>query len=584
MYKFFKLVLANLLAGIILLFVFFILLIGSIAGIAAMGSAAEVAVKDNSILEITLNYQMPDRAMQGGMPSFGGTGTLGLNAAVDAIHRAKTDDRIRGIFLNLTMAQPASLATLQELRQAIEYFRESGKFVWAYADSYTQAMFYLASVADRVYIHNEGMLDFRGLSSTLFFLRGALEKMGVDMQIVRYGEFKSAVEPFMLDRMSPENRIQTQQYLNCLWNSMLTDISESRDISIAELNRIANGLMAMFPSDAVNLNLIDGAFGHGEMLRKLADAVEIEDIDDLEFIELRRYARVPAPRERGRVRDRIAVIYAQGEITMGRGGPYQIGSITLSRAIREAANNDRVKAIVLRVNSPGGSALASEIIRQEVVAAMEKKPVVVSFGNVAASGGYWIATDANVIFAQPTTITGSIGVFGMIPNAQQLFNERLGVTFDNVSTNPHANFLSLNRPMTAFERQQMQRFVDQTYYKFLDIVAESRNLLITHVDSIGQGRVWSGIDAKNLGLVDQIGGLTEAIAKAAELAEIEKFRIVNYPRERDAFEQLMEMMGNVRTRMIRSEMGRWFPMYEFVRSLPQEPTIMARKPYFSTIE
>jgi len=584
MKKFFKLVLANLVAGIILLFVFFLFLIGAIAGMAAMGSS-EITVKDNSILQINMDYQMPDRAMQGAMPSLGGTRTLGLNSAIEAIRRAKTDDRIRGIFLNLSNANPTNLGTLQELRQTIEEFRESGKFVWAYSNSYSQGMFYLASVADRVYIHREGILDFRGLSSQIFFLKGTLEKLGVDMQIVRYGEFKSAVEPFMADRMSPENRIQTQQYLNCLWNSILTDISRDRNISKDELNRIADGVLAMFPNDAKELNMVDGVLsGTGEMLRLLAEAVDVEEIEDLEFIELRRYARAPAPRERGRSRDRIAVIYAQGEIVNGRGSSTNIGTVNIPRAIRNAANNDRVKAIVLRVNSPGGSVITSEIIRQEILAAMEKKPVVVSFGSVAASGGYWISGDANAIFAQPTTITGSIGVFGVIPNAQRLFNEKLGVTFDHVSTNPNADFLNLTRPMTSFERQKMQRFVDNAYYTFIEQVAAGRNLTKSHVDSIGQGRVWSGIDAKNLGLVDEIGGLQDAIARAAELAEIENFRILTLPREMDPFEQLMEMLGNARTRMIRSEMGRWFPMYEFVRSIPQEASVIARKPYVSTIQ
>jgi len=282
-------------------------------------------------------------------------------------------------------------------------------------------------------------------------------------------------------------------------------------------------------------------------LQLLAEAVEKEEICKLNFIELRRYARAPATRERRQGRDRIAVVYAQGEIAMGRGAAYTIGSQNISRAIRTAANDKNVKAIVLRINSPGGSALASDIILQEVLAARAKKPVVVSFGNLAASGGYYIACGANVIFAQPTTLTGSIGVFGTIPNTQKLFNEKLGVTFDQVSTNPNANFLSTTRPMTTFEQQKMQTFVERTYETFIAHVAEGRNLTRSHVDSIGQGRVWNGIDAKNLGLVDKIGNLNDAIAKAAELAEIERWRIVVYPKERDQFEQLMEMLGNVRT-------------------------------------
>ena len=580
MKQFFKLVLANIVAGVAMLIIFFIFLIGAIAGIGS----SEVTVKPNSILEITMNYQMPDRAMQQPIPSFDGSSTLGLNAAIDAIKRAKTDDNIKGIFLNLTMANSMNLGTLQELRQAIEDFKTSDKFVWAYSDSYSQGVYYLASVADRVYLHNEGFLDFRGLSSQIFFLKGTLEKMGIDMQIVRHGKFKSAIEPFVNDRMSPENREQTQRYVNGLWNSMLADISKSRDIPTRELNRIADNKLAMFPDDAQRLNMIDGAFGHLEMMQLLADEVEEEKINKLQFIELRRYSRAPVKRERRQGRDRIAVIYAQGEIAMGRGGAYTIGSQNISRAIRTAANCKNTKAIVLRVNSPGGSALASDIILQDLLAAKAKKPVVASFGSVAASGGYYIACGANVIFAQPTTITGSIGVYGTIPNAKKLFNEKLGVTFDQVSTNPNADFLSISRPMTSFEQQKMQVFIERTYEAFITHVAEGRKLTKSHVDSIGQGRVWNGIDAKNIGLVDEIGSLKDAIAKAAELAEIENFRIVNYPKERDQFEQLMEMLGNARTRMIRSGMGEWYPMYEIVRSIPSEPAVMARKPYIEIIQ
>ena len=584
MKQFLKLVLANVVGSTIVAFVLVLFFIGAIAGLASFGSD-ELRVKDKSILEITMNYEMPDREMTSAFPSFGGSTTLGLNAAIEAIKRAETDKNIRGIFLNLTSETPASLATLQELRQAIEDFKASEKFVWAYSDNYSQSAYYLASVADKVYIHNEGMLDFRGLSSQLMFLRGTLEKMGVEMQIIRHGKFKSAIEPFVNDKMSPENREQTQRYLNGLWNSVIGDIAKSREISTRELNRIADNMLAMYPEDAQKLNMVDGAFGHNEMLQLLADAVEEEKIDKLEFVDLRRYARAPAKRERGQraSKNRIAVIYAQGDIMMGKGGAYTIGSQNISRAIRKAANDDKIKAIVLRVDSPGGDALASDIILQEVIAAKAKKPVVASFGRYAASGGYYIACGANTIFAQPTTITGSIGVFGTIPNAKKLLNDKLGVTFDEVSTNPNASFLSFTRPMTSFEQQKMQAFVERTYETFITHVAEGRNLTKDHVDSIGQGRVWNGIDAKQIGLVDELGGLNDALAKAAELANIEDYRVVNFPRERDQFEQLMEMLSGVKTKAIKSEMGEWYPMYEFCKSISLKPAVIARIPYIEEI-
>ncbi|MCL2682911.1 MAG: signal peptide peptidase SppA [Bacteroidales bacterium] len=584
MKQFFKFVLANIVGNIIIVFVLFFFFIGAIAGLAAFGSD-ELRVKEKSILEITMDYDMPDREMTGAFPSFSGTQTLGLNAAMGAIKRAKTDPKIHGIFLNLTMENPAGLATLQELRQAIEDFKESGKFVWAYSDGYSQTGYYLASVADKVYIHNEGLFDFRGLSSQIMFLKGTLEKLGVEMQIIRHGKFKSAIEPFVNEKMSPESREQTQRYLNGLWNTMVADIAESRDISVKELNRIANNMLAMYPADAQKLNMVDGVLSHNEMLQLLADAVEEERIDKLEFVNFRRYARSPVQTSRRDrpSKNRIAVIYAQGDITMGRGAAYTIGSQNISRAIRKAANDDKIKAIVLRVNSPGGSALASDIILQEVIAAKAKKPVVASFGRYAASGGYYIACGANMIFAQPTTITGSIGVYGTIPNAKKLLNDKLGVTFDEVSTNTNADFLRLSRPMTSFEREKMQAWIEQTYNTFITHVAEGRNLTKAHVDSIGQGRVWNGIDAKAIGLVDELGGLKEALEKAAELAQIEDYRVVNFPRERDQFEQLLELLGGVKARTVKSEMGEWYPMYEFVKSIPSKPAVMARKPYIEEI-
>ncbi len=582
MKNFFKLVFANIVAYIIIAIIGIMFLIGSIANLASSGSE-ELKIKDKSILEITMNYDMPDRAMSS-IPSFDGSSTLGLNAAIDAIKKAKTDNNIKGIFLNLTMSFDASLASLQELRQAIDDFKTSEKFVWAYSDSYSQSMYYLASVADKVYMHSEGLLLFRGLWSQSMFLKGTLAKIGVEMQIIRHGKYKSAIEPYINDKMSPENREQTQKYLNGLWNAMVADISKSRDISAQEINRIANDMLAMIPEDAQKLNLLDGVIGHNEMLQMLADAVETENIEKLEFVDLKKYAKAPAkPEKTDKKKERIAVIYAQGEIGMGKGGAYQIGSESLSKDIRKAANDDKIKAIVLRVNSPGGSALASDIILQEVIAAKTKKPVVASFGRYAASGGYYISCAANAIFAQPTTLTGSIGVFGTIPNAKHLLNEKLGVTFDDVLTNTNAEFLNITRPMNAFEQAKMQAMIERVYGTFITHVANGRNLTKDYVDSIGQGRVWCGTDAKKIGLVDEIGGLDAALAKAAELAKIDNYKVYNYPKEKDQFEQLLEMLGETKIDMVKSEMGDLYPMYEFCKSVSLKPAVMARLPYIEEI-
>lgn len=578
MKQFFKFVFASIVAQIILAAIAIFLVIGMIAGLASQ-NPEEVKVKANSILEITMSYDMPNRSM----PSlfFGTTSEVGLNDAVDAIKKAKNDENIKGVFLNLTSANSMGIATLQEFRQAIADFKTSGKFVWAYSDAYSQGAYYLASVADKVYAHSEGQIDFRGLSNQIFFLKNALEKLGVEMQIVRHGKFKSAVEPFINEKMSPENRIQTQRYLNGLWQSMLADISKSRSLSIAELNHIADEMLAWQPEDAKNLKLIDDVISHNEMFQLLADEVNVEKIEDLEFMELKNYVQTPNLPIKSK--NRIAIIYAQGEINMGNGGAYEIGSENISKAIRQAANDEKIKAIVLRVNSPGGSALASDIILQEVIAAKAKKPVVASFGEVAASGGYYISCGANAIFAQPTTITGSIGVFGTIPNAQKLLNEKIGVDFDGVATNTNSDFMSVSRPMSSFEQVKIQAMIERTYGTFISHVANGRKLTTVHVDSIGQGRVWCGTDAKEIGLVDEIGGLDAALAKAAELADIPDYKIVNYPKEKDQFSQIMEMLGKTKTNWVKSEIGSWYPMFEFCKSISLEPTVMARVPYVEEI-
>ncbi len=582
MKQFFKIVFASMLAQILIAIITLFLIFSMIAGLAVRSSET-VTVAPNSILEITMSYGMPDRAMASMPNPFDvGMSTVGLNSALDAIKKAQDDENIRGIYLNLTMGNSVGLATFQELRNAINEFKSSGKFVWAYSDAYSQSLYYLASVADKVYMHNEGLLDFRGLANQMFFLKGTLEKIGVEMQIIRHGKFKSAIEPFVNEQMSLENRIQTQRYLNSLWYSMVSEISKSRGISVSELNRIADDMLAFESEDAKDLNLLDGVISHNEMLQMLADEVQAEKIDQLQFIDLKKYVKTPAKYVKSK--NRIAVIYAQGEIGMGNGDVYAIGSENLSQSIRRAAEDDKVKAIVLRVNSPGGSALASDIILQEVLVAKAKKPVVASFGQYAASGGYYISCGANVIFAQPTTITGSIGVFGTIPNAKKLLNEKMGVTFDGVTTNANSDFMSINRPMTSFEQAKFQTMIERTYSTFISHVANGRNLTTVHVDSIGQGRVWSGVDAKRIGLVDEIGGLKDALVKAAELANISDYKIVDFPKEKDQFTQLMEMLGETKTKMVKSEIGEWYPMFEFCKSISLEPAVMARIPYIEDIK
>jgi protease-4 len=590
MKQFFKFMFASMLGFFLASIVLFFIFIGMLASLASFSKKEVVQIKPKTLLHLTLNNEIVDRG--GGNPfdtfdfmNFQTTSATGLNDLLRHLKKAKNDQNIDGIFLDMTLMQ-AGWSTIDEIRQALKDFKESGKFIVAYGESFTQNAYYLASVADKIYLHPEGMLDFRGLNSELVFFKNMLEKLGIEPQVIRHGKFKSAAEPFFLERMSPENREQILAYVSSIWNNVVKDIADSRGLSINHLNDVANGFNSRNATLALEWQMIDGIMHRDELLEELRERLDLEKASDIEFVTLGKYANVPESKEsRGvRSRDKIAVIYGSGGIISGQGNERNMGSDRIAAAIREARLDTSVKAIVFRINSPGGSALASDVILREVKLASEVKPVIASMGDVAASGGYYVAAAADMIIASPNTITGSIGVFGLVPNMQNFFNKKLGITFDNVKTNEYADLMTVTRPLTRNERAMIQEMVEQVYETFTGHVSEGRGLTVAMVDSIGQGRVWSGAEALQLGLVDEFGGLNYAIEKAAEKAELENYRIVEFPSRKDFLTRIMEDFGGTQEIFVKRRLGEAYHYYKQVEKASEMTGILTRLPYDVIIE
>lgn len=584
MKSFFKFLLASVLGVLIgLMLVFFIFM--GIIGVMISSADKAIDVKPNTLFHMKLDQPIVDRASKNPFDDFDllsmrPTSRLGLNDILDNIEKAAKDDNIDGIFLEISMPQ-AGVSTLGEIREALKGFRESGKFIYAYADSYTQSAYYLASVADHVYLTPTGLVQWTGLRSEIMFFRGALEKLGLEPQIIRHGRFKSAVEPFMYDKMSDESREQVMKYLGSIWQEVLRTVSDSRDIPAGQLDGIADRLLVRSAGTAVEHGLVDGLLYRDQVLLQLKEMTGLEEDDDLKVVNISQYTKVPAPREYTRLpREKLAIVYAEGAIGPGEGGDLAIGSARISRAMREARQDTAVKAIVFRVNSPGGSALASEVIWREVDLAAREKPVIVSMGDVAASGGYYIAAPATKILASPQTITGSIGVFGLLLDASGFMNEKLGITVDVAKTNEFADIGTVYRKLTGAEREILQEGVEDVYEAFTQRVAVGRDLDIQKVDEIGQGRVWSGYDARDIGLVDEFGGLKRAIEIAVEEAGLEQYRTISLPRQKDPFEEFIKALsGEVRLRLSGKYPEMAFRYFETLKNAVENQGIQARMPF-----
>ncbi len=582
MKKFFSTFLAALIGSVAGGFLLLLLFIGVIVGIASMGDS-EVKIKPKTVLWLDLTGEIVERASNNPFEDMvgslsGDAKQIGLNDLLANIKKAARDENIAGIHLESGMLM-AGYATIEEIRNALLEFKKSGKFIYSFAPIYTQKAYYLASVADKVYLPPMGMLEFNGIHSQNIYFKGMLEKVGVDIQIVRHGKFKSAVEPFMLDKMSDASRLQTEKYVFSIWNGMLQKIALQRNISETELNALVDmGPVFADQQLLVDKGLIDGLKYKDEVLSELKEKLDVEEKDDIEAVTHAKYTKVYVAGEtKGLAKDKIAVIYAEGEIDGSSSGGIQ--SDKLSRTIRIARRDSSIKAIVLRINSPGGSALGSELIWREVKLAQETKPTVVSMGDLAASGGYYIACAADSIVAQPNTLTGSIGIFGMIPNTGELM-KKIGLSFDGVKTNKFSDLPSLTRPFTSDERDLMQSYIERGYEVFLNRCADGRHTTTASIDSIGQGRVWAGVNALEIGLVDKIGGLDDAIQIAKGMAKLEKYRIVELPEVPDPFEELVkELTGDAKMYFGKMILGEEYEYMKILKTMQGRDQIQARLPF-----
>ncbi|HEX3384792.1 MAG TPA: signal peptide peptidase SppA, partial [Mucilaginibacter sp.] len=494
--------------------------------------------------------------------------------------RAKTDPNIKGIFLDESYMLSGQ-ATTEEIGNALIDFKRSGKFIIAYSEVYTQSFYYLASVADKVYINPKGMFEFRGFSSEITFLKGTLDKLGIEVQVIKVGTYKSATEPFVLTKMSPANREQVTSYLGSLYDHFLTGISETRKVNKDSLFDIANNMRIQFPEDAMKYHLVDGLKYRDEVLDELKERTDVASKSDLHSVELADYTNASDKQEKKESKNHIAIIYASGDIQGGDGDENTIGSDRISETLRKARLDDRVKAVVFRVNSPGGSSLASDVIWREVYLTKKVKPIIVSMGDLAASGGYYISCAADSIYAEPNTLTGSIGIFAVIPNLQKLFNDKLGMTFDGVKTGKYADLGDVSRPLSPEEKGILQNNVNRGYDEFTKAVAGGRHKSQAYINSIGQGRVWTGSQAIKIGLVDKLGNINDAIKSAAKMAHLKNYALHAYPEQKSIFAKIGSgMTDEMKSKYIKSELGDDYIYYQQVKNLSKMMrTPQMRMPY-----
>ncbi|WP_411030173.1 signal peptide peptidase SppA [Spongiimicrobium sp. 3-5] len=583
--------LRNLLASIlgciiafgILFMMFFIF--ASLVGNAEDG----VVVGENTVLELQLQQPIKDYVGNDELDPFSGffEESQGLDEILHAIEIAKDDDRIKGISINNNFLI-AGLSQAQALRKALKDFKENEKFVYAFGDYFTQKDYYVASVADEIYVNPVGGLDFKGLSAEVLFYKDLQEKTGVKIEVIRHGKYKSAVEPYLSNEMSEANRTQIGELIGSLWDSMIGEISEERNISEQDLNIIADTLGGRSPAYANISGLVDGVLNYDEYEERLKDATGTDLEEDQNYVALQDYIKIANKKKIHSGADKIAVVFAQGEILYGEGSQDIIGQGIINEALTTAREDENVKAVVLRVNSPGGSALTSDIIWRQMELTKAVKPVVVSMGDVAASGGYYIAVGADKIFAEPTTVTGSIGVFGTVPNMSELAGN-IGINAEQVGTNKNAVDYSLFEPMSDEFRAVVQEGIEETYSTFLDRVSEGRKISVAAADSLAQGRVWSGSDATRLGLVDELGGLKDAIAGAASLAGLESYGIKKYPKYKSGFERFMESFASASVQskevFIEKEIGtEAYAILKQIKSVMQQKGVQVRMPFVLNIK
>ena len=581
MKDFIKYTMATVVGLVLVSIIMGILTFVSMAGmIASEGMSSPIEKK--SVLRITLKGSITERAgEENPLSKLGGETTqqIALDQALQALEKAAKNDKIEGIYMEggILSAYPAEV---QELRQALLKFKKSGKWIIAYADTYSRSAYYLCSVADKVYLNPIGMLDWSGLSSNPMFFTGLMKKLGIKMQVFKVGTYKSAVEPYIAEQMSDANREQVSSYQQSIWNNMLKDVAKSRKTTAEALNSLADSLTILSgPEASVKGGLVDKLCYQDEVKKILKNKAKMDEDESLRFVSISDVALSEELNDK--VDDEIAVYYAYGEIKEDiTGGFAQESTITskqMTKDLQELREDDDVKAVVLRVNSPGGSAYASEQIWREVQLLSKEKPVIVSMGALAASGGYYISCGANKIFAEPTTLTGSIGIFGMIPDATELLTDKLGLSFDVVKTNAHSDFGAMGRPLNESECRLMQAYINQGYELFTGRVAQGRNISQDSVKAVAEGRVWTGEQAMKIGLVDKLGNLNDAIAAAAKAAKIEKYSVGRYPEPAPWFASLLqEKKADYMDSQMRSALGEFYPAFSLIRDLKNQDAIQAR--------
>ncbi|WP_205502004.1 signal peptide peptidase SppA [Rufibacter psychrotolerans] len=584
MRQFFKFVLATLVGLFLFMVLGFVLLLGIAA---AVSSDDTVSIAEGSVLEIKLSQPVVERSPRSPFADMGlgevfGEQGIGLDEIKASIRKAKADDNIKGIFLNLDLLQ-AGMASVEEIRNALLDFKKSKKFVVAYSEFSTEKAYYLASVADRFYLNPQGTLEFNGLSSEVMFFKGTLEKLDLQPYIFKVGEYKSAVEPFILDKMSEPSREQTQSFLNSLNDFMLQNIAKARQKEVAYLKNVSDSMLVHNAQDALRLGMVTHLGYYDEATDFMKSKTGVKKDKELKLVNLGTYRKAADPEKKeGSSSNKIAVIYATGDIVTGKGSNETIGGQGMSEAIRKARLDKNVKAVVLRINSPGGSSLASDIIWREVMLTKKVKPIIASMSDVAASGGYYIAMACDTIVAHPNTITGSIGVFGMMVNSENFLRNKLGITTDRVKTGKFSDIPSVTRAMTPYEKMHIQREVERIYEDFTTKAAKSRNMPVAELKKVASGRVWSGIEAKQRGLVDVLGGLEEAIAIAAKKAKLGQgdYRLRQLPAQKSFMEELLsDTETQMKTYALRQELGAMWPYYQQYTRVMQLQGIQARLPF-----
>ena len=571
--------------GILLSFLIIILIIAGVATISSQKNTSTKKLDEKHFLKIDLSKEVVERTSANPFSSLDpmniyASQQLSLKTILDNIEKAKTDENIVGIYINSPIVN-AGMSKAEEIRNKLLEFKETKKPIVAYNEVYAMKSYYLSSVADRLYINPMGIIDHKGMYTTLMFFKGLLEKLNIDLQIFRLGKFKSAIEPFTLEKMSDSNRKQLKLLLKSVNNNIIDSIASQRGISKIKIHKDANQLKLSSAEICLEENYVDGILYEDQVKDTLKMLL---GKDKLKFISINKYSNVKT-KKKEISRNKIAIVYANGGINSGKGDENSIGSITTSKAIEKARKDEKVKAIVLRINSGGGSALASDVIWRETVLAKNEKPLVVSFGDVAASGGYYIACAADKIFASPTSITGSIGVFGMIPNMNEFYKSNFGITFDTVKTNNSAD-MGIYRELTSFEKQKIQQGIKDVYETFISRVSEGRDISTKQVDNIGQGRVWSGYDAKKIGLIDEFGGLEKAIESAAALAEIEDYRTISLPKQKDPFTEFLDGLNQTKLSDILSDELDLINKKDIItiQEMIKSDKIQTRLPYILSLE